>query len=100
MLDQQMEEIRRLLQQSKDELTMPVRQAPTLEATVWVAKSVEEMINDRIGKKVEVGKKRKFEVYSRSEKNYMFSNSGGGGEAKWCDKYGRKHNGGCPKEFN
>ena len=29
----------------------------------------------------------------------MFSQSGGGrGEAKWCYKYGRKHNGGCHKE--
>ncbi|KAL7582637.1 uncharacterized protein LOC111912702 [Lactuca sativa] len=56
------------------------------------------MINDRIANKVKVGKKMKFEGSSRSENNYMFSNSGGGGEAKWCDKYGRKHNGRCPKE--
>ena len=83
MLDQQMEETRRLLQQSKDELIVPVRQAPTLEATIWV----------------EVGKKRKFEGTSRSNKNNMFSQFGGGrGEAKWCYEYGRKHNGGCYKE--
>ncbi|XP_023765793.1 cellular nucleic acid-binding protein homolog [Lactuca sativa] len=28
----------------------------------------------------------------------MFSRYGGVGEATWCDKYGRKHNGRCPKE--
>ena len=83
MLDQQMQETRRLLQQTKNKLTVPVRQAPTLGATIWV----------------EVGKKRKFEGTSRSNKNNMFSQSGGGrGEAKWCYKYGREHNGGCHKE--
>ncbi|KAL7595261.1 hypothetical protein Lser_V15G29022 [Lactuca serriola] len=86
MLDQQMEETRRLLQQSKDELT------------IWVAKSVDKVINGSITIKVEVGKKRKFEGSSRSDKNNMSSKSGGVGKAKWCDKYGRKHNGRCPKE--
>ena len=56
-----MEETRRLLQQSKDEHTVPVRQEPTLETTIRVAKSVEEVINGCIANKVEVGKKRKFE---------------------------------------
>ncbi|XP_023738334.1 uncharacterized protein LOC111886327 [Lactuca sativa] len=98
MLDQQMEETRRLLQKSKDELTVPVSQTPTLEATIWVARSVDEVINGSIASKVEIGKKRKFEGSSRSDKNNMSSKSGGVGEAKWCDKYGRKHNGRCPKE--
>ncbi|XP_023739425.1 uncharacterized protein LOC111887486 [Lactuca sativa] len=98
MTDQKMEETRRLLQQSKDELTVPVCQAPTIEATIWVTKSVEEMIEDRIANKVKVGKKRKFEGSSRSNKNNIFSKYGGGGETKWCSKYGRKHNEICPKE--
>ena len=98
MLDQQMEETRRLLQKTKDELTVPVRQTPTLEATIWVAKFVDEVINGSIASKVDVGKKRKFEGSSRSNKNNMSSKFGGVGEAKWSDKYGRKHNGRCPKE--
>ena len=61
MLDQHMEERRRLLRQSKDKLTVPVCQAPTIGATIWVAKSVEEIINDKIANKVEIGKKWKFE---------------------------------------
>ena len=60
MLDQKMEETRRLFQQSKDELIVTVCQTTTLEATIWVAKSIEEMINDRIANKVGVGNKRKF----------------------------------------
>ena len=43
------------------EYTVPVRQTPTLEAAIWVAKSVEEMIKGRTTNKVEVGEKRKFE---------------------------------------
>ncbi|XP_052627652.1 uncharacterized protein LOC128134215 [Lactuca sativa] len=51
MLDQQMEETKRLLQQSKVELTVPVRQIPTLEITIGVAKAVEEVINGGIANK-------------------------------------------------
>ncbi|XP_023729218.1 uncharacterized protein LOC111876887 [Lactuca sativa] len=98
MLDQQMDETMRLLQRSKDELTVPVRHTPSLEATITVAKYVDELINDNIANKFDVGKKRKFEGSSRSDKNNMFSKSGGVVEAKWCDKYGRKHNSRCPKE--
>ena len=92
MLDQQMRETRCLIQQSKDELTVPVRQAPALEATIWVAKSVGKKINDRIANKVEVGKKRKFEGSSRSNRKNLSSQSRGGrGKAKWCNRK-------CPKE--
>ena len=60
MLDHQMEETRHLLQQSKDEHIVLVRQEPTLKTTIRVAKSVEEVINGCIDNKLEVGKKRKF----------------------------------------
>ena len=92
MLDHQMEETRRLLQQSKDEHTVPVRQEPTLETTIRVAKSVEEVINGCIANKVEVGKKRKFEGSSRSDKSNMFSKSRKrGDEEKWCGKCKKKN---------
>ena len=56
MLDQQMRETRCLIQQSKDELTVPVRQAPTLEAAI----------------RVKIGKKRKFEGSSSSNRKSLF----------------------------
>ena len=43
------------------EYVVPVRQAPTLEATIWAAKSVEDMIKGRAASKLEVVEKRKFE---------------------------------------
>ena len=43
------------------EYAVPVRQEPTLEATIWAAKSVEDMIKGRAANKVEVRDKRNFE---------------------------------------
>ena len=80
---------------------MPVRQAPTLEATIWVANSIEEMINNRTTNKVEVGKKRKFEGSSRSNKSNMFSKSNKrGGKGKWCEKCKNKHFGKYGRKVN
>ena len=74
MLDQQMRETRCLIQQSKDQLTVPVRQAPALEATIWVVRSIEEKINDRIANKFEVGKKRKLrDLQGPTGKKYLHS---------------------------
>ncbi|XP_052621088.1 uncharacterized protein LOC128126933 [Lactuca sativa] len=87
------------------EYTMPVRQALTLEAAIWDAKYVEEMIKVRTTNKVEVGEKRKFEGSSRSENKNRFMKSDlnnkryrDGIEEKWCDKCRRKHIGKCYKE--
>ena len=66
------------------EYAVPVRQAPTLEAAIRAAKSVEDMIKGRAASKVEVGEKRKFDGSSRSGKKGRFSKSGsrgGGSEA-------------------
>ena len=79
------------------EYEVPVHQAHTLEAAIWAAKSVENMIKGRTTDKVEVGEKRKFEGTSGSGKKSKFSKSdskkfggGKGGEAKWCDKCKKK----------
>ena len=85
------------------EYAVPVRQARTLEAVRWAAKSVEDMIKGRAASKVEVGKKRKFEGTSGSNKKNKFSKTGsrkygGGREAKWCDKCRKKHAGKCSME--
>ncbi|XP_023739189.2 uncharacterized protein LOC111887261 [Lactuca sativa] len=99
MLDQQMEETKRLLQQSKDGLTMPVRHASVLEETISIAKSIDEMINDRTANKVEVGKKWKFEGSPRPNKNNIFSKSGKrGGKGKWCGKCKNKHSENCDRK--
>ena len=86
------------------EYTMPLRQAPTLEATIWAAKSVEEVIKGRTANKVEVGE-MKFEGSLISKKKNRFPKSdsnnkwfGDRNEEKWCDKYRRKHIGRCSKE--
>ncbi|XP_023749724.1 uncharacterized protein LOC111898008 [Lactuca sativa] len=67
------------------EYVVPIFQATTFEVAIRVAKSVEEMIKSRAANKVEVGKKRKLEGSSRSNKKRKFMNSGsnkfgGGGE--------------------
>ena len=82
------------------EYAVPVRQAPTLEAAIWAAKSVENMIKGRTDSKVEVGEKRKLEGTSGSNEKRKFSKSGGGGrdEARWCDKCKKKHSGKCGVE--
>ena len=96
MLGEQMEETKRLLQQSKDELIVPVLQASVLEATIRVAKSIEEMINDTTANKVEVGKKRKFEGSSRPNKSNISSKFGKRRDkGKWCGKCKNKHSGNC-----
>lgn len=80
---------------------MPVRQAPTLEAAIWVAKSVEDMIKGRTASKVEVGDKRKFEGTSGSSKKNKSLKSNSkkfGGKSKWCEKCKKKHSGKCSEE--
>ena len=57
------------------EYAVPVRQAPTLEAAIWAAKYVEDMIKGRTASKVEVGEKRKFEGSSRSDEKRKFLKS-------------------------
>ncbi|XP_023757311.1 uncharacterized protein LOC111905823 [Lactuca sativa] len=74
--DRHMEEAMHLLQPNNDEPNVLIRQETTHEAAIWV----------------EVGDKRKFEGYLRSNKNYMFSNSGGGsGNEKLGEKCKKKH---------
>ena len=63
-----MEETRLLLQKSKDELIVPVWQATTLDATIWVVKSIESMIKGRTIDRAEVSKKRKFDGSSVNKK--------------------------------
>ena len=58
------------------EYAVPVCQALTLEADIWVAKYVEDMIKVRAASKVEVGEKRKFEGTSGSNKESKFSKFG------------------------
>ncbi|KAL7598686.1 hypothetical protein Lser_V15G21526 [Lactuca serriola] len=86
------------------EYAMPVHQTPTLEAAIWVSKSVEEMIKGITANKVEVGEKTKFEGSPRSDEKRKFSKSGskkfegGRDEARWCDKCKKKHLGRCGEE--
>ena len=84
------------------EYAVPVRQAPTLEAAIWAAKSVEDMIKGRAASKMEVGEKRKFEGSSRSDEKRKFSKSGSKKfeeGTQWCDKCRKKHIGKCSKEM-
>lgn len=54
------------------EYLMPVRQALTLEAAIWVAKFVEDMIIKGTTDGVEIGEKKKNEGFSKSNKNVNF----------------------------
>ena len=86
------------------EYIVPVHQAPTLEAAIWVAKFFQEMIKGRTANKVKVGEKRNFEGSPRSDEKRKFSKSslknfeGGGDEVRWCDKCNKKHLGKCGEE--
>ena len=55
---------------------MPVKQTPTVEATIWVARSVESTIKERNTDKVGVVEKMKNEGFSKSYKKSKFSKSG------------------------
>ncbi|XP_023731876.2 uncharacterized protein LOC111879650 [Lactuca sativa] len=83
------------------EYVVLVRQTPTLEAAIWSAKSVEEMIKGRASSKVKVGEKRQFEGSSKSNKKNKSGSKkygGGGNEAKWCEKCKKKHSEKCSEE--
>ncbi|KAL7603493.1 hypothetical protein Lser_V15G16676 [Lactuca serriola] len=83
------------------EYAVPVRQAPTLEAAIWAAKSVEDMIKGRAANKIEVGEKRKFEESTRPNKKIKSGSkesSGGGNKVKWCEKCKKNHFGKCSEE--
>jgi len=83
------------------EYAVPVRQAPTLEAAIWAAKSVEEMIKGRAANKTEVGEKRKFEGSAKPDERSKSSTRkfrGGGSEERWCEKCKKKHSGKCSEE--
>ena len=82
------------------EYTIPVKQAPTFEATIWAAKFVEGMLKKRTTTRVEVGEKRKAKgINNKNSKTKKFSKSnkktGSNIEGKCCDQYRKKHFGNC-----
>lgn len=82
--------------------SVAICQAPTLEVSIWVAKSVEDMIKGRNVDKDEVNEKRKSAGLSKANKKSRISKSkdmkSRDNEVKWCDKCRRKHFGGCIEE--
>lgn len=71
--------------------------ATTLEKTIRVAKSLEDIAKEITIDKVEVGRKRKNEESSKSNKRNMLLEPSpsdmepGGNKAKWCKEYGKKY---------
>ncbi|XP_052622334.1 uncharacterized protein LOC128127699 [Lactuca sativa] len=71
------------------EYVVPVRQEPTLEASIWAAKSVEEMIKGGATSKVKGGEKRKFEGSARSNKKNKPGSRKSGEEGAKQNGYGK-----------
>ena len=72
-----------------------------MEAAIWAAKSVEEMIKGRAANKTEVGEKRKFEGFAKPDERSKSNTRkfrGGGSEERWCEKCKKKHSGKCGEE--
>lgn len=75
------------------EYSLSVKQAPTFEASIYLARFVENMIKRRITDRTEFREKRKSEGSSNSNKKIKFSKfdpnnrkSEDKSETRWCEK--------------
>lgn len=82
-----------------------VKLATTLEAAIRVAKSREDIVKGKVIDQAKAGKKKISEGLPNSNKKSKFSTyepnnerSGCNNEAKWCDKYMKKHFERCDRE--